>query len=156
MKKFFLISGLLVAFAISHSNAQSSYITALGLGIDFGDGQTLVGPSLKHFFTDNHGGVVEVLFGDNVTFVNGIYQYHDGIPNALGLQWYAGGGPSLAFFDNDLDVLLRGTVGLDYKINNVPLTFSLDWRPAVFLGGNDSRDSFEAGRFGLGFRYVLN
>jgi len=144
MKKFFLISGLLVAFTISHSNAQSSYITALGLGIDFG------------VFTDNHGGVVEVLFGDNVTFVNGIYQYHDGIPNALGLQWYAGGGPSLAFFNNDLDVLLRGTVGLDYKINNVPLTFSLDWRPAIFLGGNDSRDSFEAGRFGLGFRYVLN
>jgi len=156
MKKFFLVSLLFVIFGITHSNAQSSYDTALGLGIDFGDGQTLVGPSIKHFFSEHHGGVGEVIFGNDITLVTALYEYHDTIPNAAGLQWFGGGGLSLAFADNNSDILLRGAVGLDYKINNVPLAFSFDWRPSIFLGGDNGGDSFEAGRFGLGFRYVIN
>ncbi len=153
MKKttFFVACFLLLGtLAIS---AQSNYATALGLGIDFGDGQTLVGPSVKHFFTENHAGLGELTFGDNVTFLTLMYQYHKEFPNADGFQWFAGGGPSIAFFDGDSDVLLRPVVGLDYKIANVPLAISFDWRPWIYFG--DTNDDFDAARFGLSFRYTF-
>lgn len=153
MKKstFFVVCLLFLGtLAVS---AQSNYTTALGLGIDFGDGQTLVGPSVKHFFAANHAGMGEVAFGDNVTFLTLMYQYHKEFPNAAGFRWFAGGGPSIAFFDGDSDVLLRPVVGLDYKLANVPLAFSFDWRPWIYFG--DTNDDFEAARFGLGFRYTF-
>lgn len=153
MKKSLLFTLTVLAFGIINSSAQSNYNTALGLGIDFGDGQTLVGPSVKHFFAENHAGMGEVTFGDGVTFLSLMYQYHKEFPNADGFQWFAGGGPSIAFFNSDSDFLLRPVVGLDYKIANVPLAFSFDWRPWIYLG--DSNNSFEAARFGLGFRYAF-
>ena len=82
-----------------------------------------------------------------------MYQYHGDISGADGLKWFAGGGPSIVFFDGGSDFLLRPTVGLDFKINDVPLAFSFDWRPAIYFG--DGGD-FEPARFGLGFRYAFN
>jgi len=153
MKKLVMLTMAMGMFGILTTRAQSNYETALGLGIDFGDGQTLVGPSVKHFFTENHAGMGEVVFGDNVTFLTLMYQYHEEFPNADGFQWFAGGGPSIAFFDGNSDVFLRPVVGLDYKIANVPLAFSFDWRPWIYLG--NSNNGFEAARFGLGFRYTF-
>ena len=57
-----LFSALLVVFLLvtaSELSAQrsangSDYRNAIGLGIEFGDGSTLVGPSFKHFFTECH------------------------------------------------------------------------------------------------------
>jgi len=153
MRKLFYLSVILAVFCSNSVSSQSNYETALGLGIDFGDGQTLVGPSIKHFFATNHAGMGEVAFGDNVTFLTLMYQYHKEFPNAEGFQWFLGGGPSIAFFDGDSDFLLRPVIGLDYKIGGVPLAFSFDWRPWIYLG--DSNDDFEAARFGLGFRYTF-
>ena len=153
MNKLLIFASAIWLSATAITTAQSNYTTALGLGIDFGDGQTLVGPSVKHFFAENHAGMGEVAFGDNVTFLTLMYQYHKEFPNADGFQWFAGGGPSIAFFDGDSDVLLRPVVGLDYKIANVPLAFSFDWRPWIYFG--DTNDDFEAARFGLAFRYTF-
>lgn len=153
MKKVGLLIILVFAVGVFQSNAQSNYTTALGLGIDFGDGQTLVGPSVKHFFAAEHAGVGEVTFGDNVTFLTALYQYHGTFNNAGGLKWFVGGGPSIAFFDGGSDFLLRPTAGLDFKINDVPLAFSFDWRPWIYFGDNGD---FEPARFGLGFRYTFN
>jgi hypothetical protein len=155
MRKVLILSVLAIGFILSAtvSNAQSNYKTAVGLGIDFGNGSTLVGPSLKHFFTPNNVGQFDVLFGNNYTIIEGFYQYHKDIPNAEGLKWYAGFGIGVGLYDGGSDFLVRPLAGLDYKINNVPLSFSFDWRPTVFIGNGDS--DFEAGRFGLGFRYAF-
>ncbi len=156
MRKILIALFAILAFGVFQSNAQSTYTTALGLGIDFGDNSTLVGPSVKHFFTENHVGQGEVTFGDDLTVITALYQYHGEFPNAAGLKWFAGGGVSIALYDGGSDFFLRPTAGLDYKINNVPLAFSFDWRPSVFLGDNNGGDTFQAGRFGLGFRYTFN
>jgi hypothetical protein len=58
MKKLILLAVIAVTFTATQTFAQSSYKTALGLGIDFGDGSTLVGPSVKHFFSGNDAGVI--------------------------------------------------------------------------------------------------
>lgn len=168
MKNKFLaafLAGLSCIFFLSTAHAQkrratsssgSSYTTALGLGIDFGDGSTLVGPSIKHFFTAHDAGKAEVLFGDHTTNLSLYYQYHGDIRNASGLRWTLGLGGTLGFLKygnyNQTDFYFRPTAGLDYKIPNVPLQFEFDWRPAILVthGGD-----FNAARFGFGFRYCF-
>jgi hypothetical protein len=62
-----------------------------------------------------------------------------------------GGGTGFAFGDQ-FNFLLRPLAGLDYKINDVPLNFTFDWRPAfVLTHGTD----FNAARFGLAVRYCF-
>ena len=153
MKKLLTIVAIVIAIGISNCYAQSSYTAAVGLGIDFGDGATLVGPSGKYFFSEEHAGQGEVLFGNSVTFIQIMYQYHGDISGAEGLRWYAGGGPSFGFSSGDSAIGLRPLVGLDFKIANAPLALSFDWRPAIFF---ESGSSFEAARFGLGFRYAFD
>lgn len=135
------------------ANAQSDYQSAVGLGLDFGEGRTFVGPSFKHFFNARSAGDAELLFGGRTTMVNLLYQYHGDIENATGLKWFAGIGPSILFGSGYSDVAIRPMAGLDYKFKDVPLSFSLDWRPYIGFGDGDG---FLAGRFGLGFRYVIN
>jgi hypothetical protein len=153
MKKKIFLALFLAGIMYSFSNAQSTYNTAIGLGIDFGDGQTLVGPSVKHFFAPNHAGQFEAMFGDHYTVLQGFYEYHKAIPNATGLQWFLGVGAGVGLYKGGSEFLMRPIGGLDYKINNVPLAFSFDWRPAIAIGDGDS--NFEPGRFGLGFRYAF-
>ena len=156
-----LFSALIVVFlliAASEVSAQSraangtTYRNAIGLGIDFGTGSTLVGPSFKHFFSENSVGKFEVLFGNYVA-LQGFYEYHSMIDGAPGLQWFAGIGAGVGLDENNSAFLLKPIGGLDYKFDDVPLSLSFDWRPTAFIG--DDSD-FEAGRFGLGFRFCFN
>lgn len=152
MKKLFILT--FAALALSLGAMAQSYKNSIGLGLDFGDGATLVGPSFKHFFNSNNAIQAEILFGNNVTFLNPFYQYHSDIAGASGLKWYLGGGPSISFYDGGSDFYLRPMAGLDYKINGAPIALAFDWRPAIYLG--DSRgNNFEPARFGLGFRFTF-
>lgn len=158
----FTVCTLLTNYASAQKGrTATTYTTALGLGLDFGDNiypgvGTLVGPSVKHFFDRTNVGKAEVLFGDHTTMLSLYYQYHGNIQNAAGLKWTLGLGGSANFFSyrgyNQTDFAFRPTVGLDYKITNVPLAFEFDWRPAIQVThGSD----FNAARFGFGFRYCF-
>lgn len=133
--------------------AKAQYTSAIGIDIDFGSGGTLVGPSYKHFFTSNHVGQFEVMFGNNYTVIEAFYQYHRDFPNASGLQWFLGVGAGFGLYDGGSNFLLRPVGGLDYKIGSVPLSFTFDWRPTITIGSGDS--DFEPARFAFGIRYVL-
>lgn len=151
MKQLLFLS-VLVVITISSMQAQV-YTGAAGLGLDFGEGLTLVGPSGKYFFGEHHAGQAELSFDDGVTAVTLLYQYHSEFAGASGLQWYIGAGPTIFLLRGDnSDVGIRPNIGLDYKINNVPLAFSADWRPYVSFDSGGS----EAGLFALGFRYVFD
>jgi hypothetical protein len=140
---------------LSNANAQE-YRNALGLGVDFGNGATLVGPSFKHFFNANGAGQVEVLFGGNSTRLQAFYQYHGGINGAPGLKWFVGGGPGLNFLSvgnyDRTNFLLIPQLGLDFKFPGAPIQAGFDWRPTARIGDNSD---FEAGRFGFGFRFTF-
>lgn len=153
MKKTLIAICAFFAFSFA-TQAQSTYRTALGLGIDFGEGATLVGPSIKHFFNGPHAGMGEFTFGNHITSFTALYQYHGDISNANGLMWFAGIGPSIMFADSYSEFMLRPNAGLDYRITNTPLTFSFDWRPIISF--EEYSDTFTPGRFGLGIRFALN
>ena len=155
MKKLFTMAALVSAsiFGLSTMNAQS-YKTGLGIMVDVGDGSTLVGPHVKHFFNANSAAEADVLFGNGVTFIQALYQYNASITGAQGLNWYIGVGPGVALSGNGGGSFfyIRPTVGLDFKVPGAPLSLSADWRPAFLLseGGGNS-----IGRFGLGFKFTL-
>ncbi|MDY0903586.1 hypothetical protein [Pedobacter sp. CFBP9032] len=163
MKKLFTILGCIALFGMATTTVKAqNYKTGLGLGVDFGDGSTQVGPSIRHHFSRNTAVQGEVLFGGNSTVLQAFLQYNASIPGAKGLDWYVGGGPRVqiydgnAFFGNDnfTAFYLVPMVGLDYKFTGAPLALALDWRPRIYVGDNNFIGS-TAGRFGLGFRYTF-
>lgn len=163
MRKLFTILSCVTLLAVTTTAVKAqNYKTSLGLGLDFGDGATLVGPSLRHHFTRNTALQAEVLFGGNTTVIQGFLQYNAPVKGAPGLDWYLGGGPKFQIYDRDryffndnyTAVYLVPMVGLDYKLKGAPLAIAFDWRPSIYVGDNPFLDS-EAGRFGLGFRFVF-
>lgn len=154
MKKHVIQSFLgifLFMAGVSQVNAQI-YKNSLGLSIDAGDGATLVGPELKHFFNANSAGQIALMFGNHVTVIQPMYTYNDAIKGADGLNWFAGMGPTIAFGDHTSNVAIRPMAGLEYKIQNVPLDLTFDWRPAFWLSHGGGT---EVARFGIGFRFVF-
>ncbi|AJW64095.1 hypothetical protein BAZ12_07405 [Elizabethkingia miricola] len=147
-----LFAVVFLAIGATQAKAQI-YKTSLGLSVDFGDGSTLVGPAVKHFFDGNNAGQAEVVFGNHVTMLQAMYSYNKGISGAKGLNWYLGIGPALGFVKGgDTQFAIRPMAGLEYKINGAPIAFSFDWRPAFWLSnGGDSN----VGRFGFGFKFTL-
>lgn len=130
-------------------NAQD-YKTAAGLGIDFGLGRSLVGPSLKRFVTPRSALQGELLLGSGVSIIQGLYQYHLPIKEVQGLKFYFGGGPGAIFVPGDAAIFLRPTSGLEYKMK-APLVLHFDWRPILIL--DQEVLDFEPVRFGLGLKY---
>ena len=77
---------------------------------------------------------------DSHFILTGLYEVHNPINGAPGLQWYYGGGASLGSINykhddrnNDIYLSADGVLGLDYVIPNSPLNLSLDWKPALVL-----------------------
>lgn len=152
MKVRLSMIALFVAISFA-ATAQSPYRTAGGLFIDVGDGSTLVGPTIKHFFTGENAIAGSVLFGNNSTFLSAEYSYNKPIAGAEGLYWNVGVGPQLGFWSGETFLYVRPAAGLEFKIPSAPLALSFDWRPMWYLGNNSN---FNAGRFGLSFKYAFN
>ncbi|MVN21129.1 hypothetical protein [Mucilaginibacter arboris] len=155
MKKPLLLITLILIVFVPNSKlfAQSTYKTAVGLGIDFGNGGATVGPTIKHFFNDKNALQGEILLGDGYFSLGAFYQYHQSFKEAPELKWYLGVGPQV-FLDGDANAAfaLRPMAGLDYKIKTLPLSVNIDFRPIVFI--SDGLE-FEAARFGFGLKYVF-
>ncbi|RKO70037.1 hypothetical protein D7322_19410 [Sphingobacterium puteale] len=173
MKKVLLpfLTLFTLVFAINQqANAQTPYRTALGLGIDVGDGPTLYGPQIKHNFGGNDAGNAQVLFGDNITVVGVDYSYNQRISGTRGLSWYVGVGPQVSFVDygkwhgywdddyhwkdGDTETFfaIRPALGLEFRIPSAPLAMHFDWKPWWNLSHGSN---FEPSRFSLGFKFVL-
>lgn len=151
MKKLLVSTILILTFLTTQEAKAQNYNTAIGLAIDLGNGPTLVGPQIKHSFDGKNAGNAQILFGSNSTTIGVDYSYNEQLPGVSALYWYVGVGPQLTFNDGTW-VAIRPAVGLEYKIPTAPIGFHFDWKP----WWNLSKESdFEAGRFTLGFKYIL-
>jgi hypothetical protein len=138
--------------ARAQTTTGAGYINAVGLGIGFGNGDTGAGIDLKHFFTARGAVEANLLFYNSTVSLGAYYEYNGPIQNAPGLQWYLGPGPQFFFHKHDTDFGARPMVGLDYKVSNIPLDFSFDWRPYIRFTHDTN---FNGGRFQLNIRFVF-
>jgi hypothetical protein len=87
-----------------------------------------------------------------------LYEIHNNVTNAPGLQWYYGGGGTIGTYkwkpsdENDVYLSADGVLGLDYKFAEAPINVALDWKPAIEITPNTG---FDAEGFGLSIRFTF-
>ncbi|NJL76312.1 MAG: hypothetical protein HC892_16145 [Saprospiraceae bacterium] len=165
MKKFFFLFVLLIILACNQLQAQN-YTSAVGARLG-----SPISLSYKMFISDQNALEGYIGFRDNASYnwfsISGAYLVHRPleIEGIEGLDWYFGGGGSVFFWsypngtvDNYSTTTLgiQGYLGLEYTLSNIPLNFTIDWIPTIFIGNNLFVNSFGGGYGSVGVRYVLN
>ena len=158
--KRIIITALFITGLFFIGNAQnvgSSYTTAVGVKI------YPTGLTVKSFIQPNRALEGIAYFYNDGFRVTGLYEIHGDIEGVESLKWYVGPGAHIGFWNNSwknkypdrnngVAIGIDGVLGLDYKINGIPLNLSLDWQPSFnFVGYN----YFEGGWGGLGIRYTF-
>lgn len=157
MKRVILLAAAFAFFLTSETKAQD-YRHALG-----GRFGTANGLTFKTFVAGNRAWDLILNFRDNRNYSSfrftGLYEIHNPINGAPGLNWYYGVGGTVGTFkwkhdrdDNDVYVSADGVLGLDYKFNGAPINVALDWKPAIELTPNTE---FDAEGVGLSVRFTF-
>lgn len=142
------------ALAQKHS---AYYQTAVG--IKFFPGAV----TAKHFISNHNALEGVAYFWDYGVRVTGLYEIHKEISDVDGLQWYIGPGAHVGFWNSNwaaaypnratgMNLGIDGVLGLDYKVNDLPLNISIDWQPSINLVGYSY---FQGGWGGIGLRYTI-
>lgn len=134
---------------------SAPYKTSVGLGIESGGGNSIVGPSYKHYFSSNTAYSAELLFGMGSLTTNVLYQHHQELKKGNKVKWYNGGGFSTTFAGNGTAAFIKLMSGLETELPDLPLFISVDWRPTIFLGRTMGGGRFVPSRFGIAVRYTL-
>ncbi|OEJ99947.1 outer membrane insertion C- signal [Roseivirga misakiensis] len=92
-----------------------------------------------------------VAFGNDQVGVSALLDFIYRPLGEEGFSWYTGAGPYVAL-GGDFQLGAAGEIGLEYQFGQVPLSLSLDWRPAFRLV--DDTD-FSVDGFGFNLRYVF-
>lgn len=93
----------------------------------------------------------------------GLYEFNGDVEGIQGLKWYAGPGAHIGGWnkkwrdkyptrENGVSIGIDGVLGVDYKINGLPINVSLDWQPSFTLVGYNY---FEGAWGGLAIRYAF-
>jgi len=150
---------ILLSFVLGLSGfaAAQDYSTGIGLR-----GGPFVGLSVKHFVSTK-GAVEGILASRWRGFeITGLYEVHNPFPDVDRLKWYYGAGGHIGFYNGDnirwhdeegaytvlgVDLIL----GLEYSFSEVPISLSLDWKPAFNIIGS----RFVADGVALSIRYIF-
>ena len=92
-----------------------------------------------------------------------MYEKYTPFAHTENLSWYVGYGGHFNVWSDDyklnnptrtggVSVGIDGILGLDYKIKDAPLNFSIDWQPSFNFAG---KSYFESGWGGIGVRYTI-
>jgi hypothetical protein len=141
MKKVAFLA-LVVILSSFSLNAQE-YRTAFGVRGGFYNGL-----SLKRFVTNNDAIEAVVATHYRGLLISGMYQIHTLAFDVPGLYWYYGGGAHLGFYNqrdvpwfqnqtgNITTLGVLGVVGIEYKIDEIPITIGFDVTPALNIIGH--------------------
>jgi hypothetical protein len=150
------ITILITFFAFAYGSAQD-YNTGIGLRGGFANGITI-----KHFVSDKaafEGIIASRWRGVELT---ALYEIHGRAFDTDRLNWYAGFGGHVGFWDgNDTRwgddrsytvIGIDGILGLEYNFLEIPINLSVDWKPAFNLFGYSG---FWADGGALSIRYIF-
>lgn len=131
---------------LSYTQAQD-YRSAVG--IRFSSHVAAINHSIsgKHFFSSTIAGEGLLSVGNSVA-IGALVEKHYAL--AEGLKWLYGGGAYAGFGDSKFG--LQGVIGLDYKWLNIPINFSIDWKPEISVAPDFT---FEPAAVGFTARFTL-
>jgi len=146
---------------LSAQEVTSEYKTSFGIKSLPG------GLSYKHFIKEDHALEGLFYFDRQNTRVTGLYEFHYPIYNVLeGLKWYIGGGAHISKWtniyksrnptrtnNNQLGIGLDGVIGVDYKVDALPINISFDWQPSLNILGYTYYEGLTWG--GVAIRYTF-
>lgn len=147
MKHLIIVCAVLLLSWGTQLSAQEDY--QHGIGLRAGN---LSGVTYKHFFTFPHAieGIVGFNFENGrLATLTGLYEYHIFINYQLNA--FFGGGITLGANADEFRLLGEAIAGIEYRIPNFPLSFSLDLKPSFHIF--DSRFFFN--EYALTVRYIL-
>ncbi len=145
---------LIAALLITVTASSQDYFKALGLRIG-----SAVGVSYKMFHKPERAieGILDldILYRDRMKFkTSGFYVFHFKA-NVDGLSLFTGPGASAGIYLGDSSgfmMSLDGIIGMEYKFQQAPLVFSIDWNPKIQMIKNAG---FRSENFGVTFRFIL-
>lgn len=122
MKKFLVMATLLVA---TLTISAQEYNWAVGVRAGGFSGLTV----------KKNNGATALEFGaswdmNNYLSVDGVHLWQQPVITE-GFNLYYGVGPYIGLWDKSFALGAEGVVGLEYQIPNVPIAFSLDYRPGI-------------------------
>lgn len=131
-----ILLAFLTFFATQTSQAQY-YDNAIGIRAGVASGI-----SFKHFISNNDAIELIASFHHQSLQLGALYQRHAGAFDIQGMNWYYGGGGFLGFYDGRYHpswgtegrhtVLgVMGVLGLEYKIDEIPVSVGIDFTPAI-------------------------
>lgn len=142
MRKY-VIGMLFFVLAAGAGTLHAQYNTAIGIR-----GAIAPGFTIKHNLTYDHAVEAILVTRWRGVMVTGLYQVHFPAFGVNNLRWYLGGGGHLGvwsqtstnnpWFESDGGVVIGadGIGGIEYTLEDIPLNFSLDWKPGFNLVGH--------------------
>jgi len=133
-----MVTGLLLLAPLGL--LAQDYQTGLGLR-----GGYVSGVTVKHFLDESTALEGILSFGRWGFTTTGLYEIHANAFDVERLSWYYGGGAHIGSWNDYYPTLsergqygvigLDGIVGMEYKIEDIPITLSADWKPSLNLLG---------------------
>ena len=142
MKKFLAMVALMVATLTASAQEYDWAVGVRGGGFSGLTAKKNNGSNALEFGLSFGGGYINV---------DGVFLLQQPVINE-DFHLYYGGGAYVNLISNYVGVGVEGVVGLEYKIPNVPLAVSLDYRPAFNIVGYTG---FNFNNVGLGVKYCF-
>ncbi|MEA3316420.1 MAG: hypothetical protein U9R54_00460 [Bacteroidota bacterium] len=98
--------------------------------------------------------------------ITGLYEKHKTAFETKNLYWYYGGGAHIGFWDGDNSdrfdeskyytlIGIDGIIGLEYYIQEIPVSIGLDWKPCFNIIGSTGSTGLWADGGALSIRYIF-
>jgi hypothetical protein len=144
----------------SKSISSINYTTAIGVRFGFEGGLTV-----KHFISSDRA--IEGIFSRGWNYpgfrLTGLYEIHAGAFDVDGLSWFYGIGGHIGNgkyrkdrwgnYNHEGTVIgIDGIIGMEYRIQEIPFSVSLDLKPAIDILGLKSN---YFGDVALSIRYII-
>ena len=143
-----LIFALILLFFSSADKLDAQeYTHSAGIRAGFSSGIVY-----KGFFDRNSAIAIEGLYNRNGLNVTGLYQYHIAPFKNDRALFYFGGGPFAGQWGDEFSLGVAGVAGFEYILRDIPLVFSVDWKPLFNI---IMQTDYEFVDFGLAIRYYF-
>jgi len=142
------ITLFILIIALSASLAGQPYEHSLGVRAGYSSGITY-----KGFFRHQMAAIeAEVLYNRHGFNVTAMYEYHLEPFQNKRLIIYVGGGAFGGNWDEELSLGIAAVAGLEYTVRDLPLSFSIDWKPMINAYRLFEVDLLD---FGISIRYCF-